>query len=247
MNDVESLWADAGGKNLVTYSDTGRVAINFIYSDEQQFTESKQQLSQRIDRLQQEFSKLQQNFQLLSSQYKAQVNQYQRKLSEFNSLVDDYNNRVSELNNRGTATKTQEQQLNEKKQQIDQLKSTLEQEQRELEDFRREVNRMSTQLNALSNQQNILVSHYNDRFGNRKEFDQGNYTRLGNKESINIYQFDDIDNLRLVLAHEVGHALGLGHVDNPRSVMHYLMEKQNASNPQLTDEDISALQQICGE
>jgi predicted Zn-dependent protease len=48
------------------------------------------------------------------------------------------------------------------------------------------------------------------------------------------------------LAHELGHTLGLGHVDNPTAVMHYLMGEQNIDDLTLTRDDIDALRTACG-
>jgi len=49
----------------------------------------------------------------------------------------------------------------------------------------------------------------------------------------------------LALAHELGHTLGIGHVDNPQSVMYYLMGEQDLKNPHLTKEDLDALKNVC--
>ncbi len=89
---------------------------------------------------------------------------------------------------------------------------------------------------------NINVLTYNTRFGEAKEFNQGDYR--GNE--INIYQFSEIDELKLVLAHELGHALELDHVEKPESIMYYLMDKQNLAFLQLTEEDKNALKIKCG-
>jgi len=43
----------------------------------------------------------------------------------------------------------------------------------------------------------------------------------------------------------MGPAFGLGHVENPESVMFFKMEKQNEQNLQLTKEDIQAIEMQC--
>jgi predicted Zn-dependent protease len=55
----------------------------------------------------------------------------------------------------------------------------------------------------------------------------------------------DEDELMLVLAHEMGHALGIGHVDNPQSVMYRLMGNQARPGLELTEDDRYALMDIC--
>ena len=46
-------------------------------------------------------------------------------------------------------------------------------------------------------------------------------------------------------AHELGHALSMGHVDTPNSVMYYLMDEQPRP-PVLSAEDKEAFEDLCG-
>ena len=62
---------------------------------------------------------------------------------------------------------------------------------------------------------------------------------------INIYQYYDFPDLRLTLAHELGHALGIDHVDDTNAIMYYLLESQDVVNLKPTEFDLQALFEIC--
>jgi ElaB/YqjD/DUF883 family membrane-anchored ribosome-binding protein len=131
--------------------------------------------------------------------------------------------------------------------QIKDLKSEINQMQDNLESLRKRTNTKSEELNKLVEDQNRMIATYNNRFGSSTKFDQGQYVKEGTNESIKIFQFADQSQLKTVLAHEAGHALGLQHVNNPKSVMYHMMGKQNMFNLKLTAEDIAAIKERCGK
>ena len=96
-------------------------------------------------------------------------------------------------------------------------------------------------INGFAHSFNREVSIYNATFGKGRIFDQGEYDGKG----INIYQFDNEDDLRLVIAHEFGHALTIDHVEDKYSIMYPIIGKQDAENPIPSQEDITALQERC--
>ena len=116
-----------------------------------------------------------------------------------------------------------------------------------------ELNQMVIQHNQLVSQSNSQVESYNQANHNMnqsiesynknyaaREFDKG----LFNGHSINIYEFENQDDLRLVIAHELGHALGLAHTEvNSHALMYPILKDQNMHNFQLTLDDRLLLQQ----
>jgi predicted Zn-dependent protease len=89
---------------------------------------------------------------------------------------------------------------------------------------------------------NSAVNDFNATRDSQEEvFDQGLYTG----ENITIYQYNDYNHLVLVLAHELGHALGIDHLEDPSALMHYLLEKQDVNNITLTENDKQAIENIC--
>ncbi|MFH5831136.1 matrixin family metalloprotease [Halalkalibaculum sp. DA384] len=246
MREVEALWSIPGEGDLVYYHEQGEVTINFIYSSEQQFTENEKQLSNRIARARERFKALKQEYAKHSETYQQRLDTFNQKVDLYHQELDSFNTKISEWNQSGGIPESEKPRIKEEQQELQVHKRELDRDRRELTALGEQVNRLSEQLNSIADRQNTLVYHYNERYSHMNEFNQGSYMQTGQQKKINIYQFDDIDNLRLVLAHEVGHALGLPHVENPRSVMYYLMDRQDVSGLQLSAEDREALRTVCG-
>lgn len=65
MADVGKIWSRAAGKQLIAHNDSGEVAINFIYTEEQKTTDNEQQLLKRINRLKLKHLTLEQDYEQL--------------------------------------------------------------------------------------------------------------------------------------------------------------------------------------
>ena len=62
---------------------------------------------------------------------------------------------------------------------------------------------------------------------------------------LTVYQFGSIDELVWILAHELGHAIGLEHVDEPAAVMHDGY-RSGVSVEALHPVDLAAFDELCG-
>lgn len=106
-----------------------------------------------------------------------------------------------------------------------------------------EINSMVVVLNRLATTLNLAVEKYNTIGASRGEsFEEGVYIQEGSNRQIDIYEFSNRDKLVRVLAHELGHALGLGHVDDKKAIMY---EFNQGNNKALTTSDIEALKSKC--
>jgi len=245
MDDVRDLWSDAVNRTLIQYSDTGDVAINLIYSENQKFTDSEQALSERINEMRKEYMNMRVNYQRESLDFQQKLNQYNQTFTKYAEIVNEYNRRLSYLANSGIVSRDDDEKLKNLKKEMEFLENKLEPEEEELTAEEKNLNQLSEDLNAYADEVNEYIYQYRDRFSQARTFHQGIYINVGNKKKVNIYQFENLDKLRLVLAHEFGHALGLEHSDNPVSIMNYNLQMQIDETLKLTDDDISAIRKKC--
>jgi hypothetical protein len=235
------IWNKVAGKTILQYDNNSSFKINLIFDQRQSQTLAKENLEKKLKSLALNNDELTKQYAKLHSNYQQQINQYKKKLKKYKNRLDDYNQEVSYWNDKGGAPKDEYKKLKKEKE-------DLQDEYAELEKKRKKVNQLSEKTNLLVTQENQLVKQYNNQwttykseFGVSKEFEKGVF----NTKEINIYQFQKKSDLLLTLAHELGHYLGMQHVQNSQSIMYYLLSNQNLDNPLPTVQDKEELKKVC--
>lgn len=240
---AEAVWEDAAKQELFVYDDSADFTVNFRYDDRQAFTEAEEarraelSVAEQVNlTISEEYTALVTNYDALQETHESEVTRYERDLNRYNETVARYNAEGGAPEEAYAALRTDA--------------AALEERRTALEDEREELNRLVEQINTISERGNSIVARYNDEvveyndsFGAAREFTQGTYSSEGR---IDIYTFADRDELKLVLAHELGHALSIDHVPGSDSVMYFLIGEQ--SNPlQLSEADMATFVEVCGE
>ncbi|MDP2741648.1 MAG: M57 family metalloprotease, partial [bacterium] len=147
-------------------------------------------------------------------------------------------------NSRGGAPKAEYKILEQRRVDLNNQVIVINKAENSLNELVDTINSTEIVLNKLIATLNLQVNTYNTAVSSTgKEFNEGEYVRDANGTVFNIFQFNDTNQLVRVLAHELGHALGLEHIDNPKAIMYYLNE---GMNQKLTADDSIALKEMCG-
>ncbi len=239
--DAESLWEAASGKNLFTYDPEGTIVINFTFDERQALTEEEHTLRDVLDWKETLSGDLRAEYEELLEEYESIRDTYEKRVARYENDLAVHNGKVAYWNNRGGAPSGEYDAMNNEQRRLAREHDALADLADTLNALVDEINELGEKSNAHIRDYNNTVRDYNDRFAREREFTQGDYYR----NTITIYQFEDAGELRLVLAHELGHALSLDHVEDEQSVMYHLMEGQHETLS-LTEADLRALTDACG-
>ena len=245
MTAAETVWESSLGHDLFYYDQAAALTINFIFDERQQLQKEEEAERVRLDEKAAQTEDLNASYAELASRYEFLAAQFRQDEADYEARLNTYNTTVASYNDAGGAPP-------EVYEELEAERRVLDQERRRLNTAAAELNRLVTQLNELGEAGNQLVETYNEnvarynrRFGEAQEFTQGDFQYNYQGREINVYTYASEEELVLVLAHELGHALSLGHVDNPASLMHYLIGGQ--SQPlTLTAEDEAEFNRVCG-
>ncbi len=239
-------WEKSIDKELFTYdpSGNGELKINLIYDIRQEASQKLKNIGITVNDTKASYDNLKSKYDSMYSQYMSLKNELQSRVDSFKARQDAYEKEVNYLNDNGGATKEQYTRLNNEKKYLDMEYANINSIQANLNNEISDINALAVVLNRLVGSLNLEVKKYNT-IGSELpgEFEEGNYSENGDQREIDVYQFEDKGKLARVLTHEFGHALGLGHLDNPKAVMYRL---NDGVNEKLAIDDIIALRKRCG-
>lgn len=236
LEEAAALWNEAAGKTIVEAGAEQAIPINFVYSAYQQNAE----LGAAIDAEQEAYEKKREEVEAMRVSYQSLRARFQSAKAAFSRRAAAYDEQVEYWNERGGAPPKEYEELQAEQRSLAREQEALNQRADEINTLARDLNTEVEALNRLAERTNAKVGTYNKTAGT--DFDQGTYTEDREGKRISIYEFTNATELKRVLAHEFGHALGIGHVENPESIMY----SYNIGEAfELSAEDIAALKQRC--
>lgn len=234
------IWHKETGKTYFTYDSEAQLSINLIY-DDHQISKSEQQenlnvllqkqeqwriKNEEIVLNKQEIDQLSSDLNKKKISLKAEFEQYQRDVTRFNQGEHRYY-RADELK--------------ERQNQLQQKSGNLQDESNNL-NFK--IQLLNTKIKELNQEQSNLTTLMTQFKLEQKANIQPFHKGLFSQNQIQIYGYASLNDLRLTLAHEFGHALGLKHTTDPKSLMFPRLKEQDIHNFKLTNSDLELLGSI---
>lgn len=226
------IWKDGTGQDYFVYDPNAQLAIRLIYDERQRESEQRREHITQLEANQQVWKDKKQQLDQIEKEVIRSKQFLDLKQQQLNQQIQQYNQeRLSAQQNQASSAYFQQRQQ--------QLQTNIELVRQEINQYNQRINQLNQkvdELNALNQQLDASVQQYKQHFKPHL-FHKG----LFNGKEILIYEFESTDDLSLTIAHELGHALGLEHSDDPQALMHPIMKDQDTAHFRLTQADRSLL------
>lgn len=218
IEEASKVWETAYGNPLFVYNPESKLDINLIYDERQENLVALGEIEGDV------YDKK------LSLEEENKI--YEQKVADLEAQIADLSEQIDYWNSRGGAPEPEYKALTK-------LQEDLNRKVEEVNSYAENLNTAVDTVNENIDNLNTAVSKFNSLISEKPEI--GFYA--SGEEKIDVYFYADEKYLVNVLAHEMGHSLGLDHIDADGAIMNPVVSE----NTRLTQPDIDLVKNFCNE
>lgn len=261
LKEIEYTFESTLKKNIFDYSNDGK-PIDILYVPNTQLEDKISRKLNQIENKKEKIKTLQDNFPTKKREIEILQSSLNEQIKVINQKVGDLNNYIKNINSRKNVTKEEysniqkyvknekyeiNSYLKEKNKTYQNLQNIVNSYNQKVVTFNslvRESNSLIKELESLSRnvktvngrtfgvKETILKTYYKDG----KEVKESSTKSSMNK--IEVYNFSSLEHLKVVLAHEIAHLVGVPHIEVKGALMNPILQDNQKSRLHLTSEDI---------
>ena len=246
LDDAIALWESRTDTPLFTRDASAGLSVSLVYDSRQARANKERTVlgnieehDAAIERQERSLSQRRDALDRAWAQFERDRERLKEKSGDMEQLVQQWNNgQMHRTPQNRRMLERQKEELNARRTQLEQQQAQLE---HRTEQWRQAVDDHNAAIKAL----NERAESFNDEVSSDSMITMGEYQRENGERRIEIYRANNARELKQVIAHELGHALGIGHVEDTAAVMNAEMSADNAGASGLTSDDLAALTKAC--
>jgi hypothetical protein len=259
IRQAGELWEQAAGAGLFSHHPDDGFPIRLVWDQRQEGADARQaadrELTRIADELEQRRRRLDDRRRALAREREELADRFrafEERLARHNRSVAEWNQGARTTEGEGRRLEAQERELEQEGRGLEARTEALEGERRRLEEeserFNLEVSGFNQRVAEMEGSESALRIESGTY---REEVETRNGRVVAVSRRIEIHHFAHREHLILLLAHELGHALGLPHVDEPEAVMAAAHgprgEAWAGSLPRIHRADLEILREVCAD